>query len=82
MTAETRTRASNMTFSVPEDIKRRAQTRRDVNWSAVVSQTIEERLQALELMDRVLANSRLTRKDVDELSDVINTAIAKRHGIK
>lgn len=71
-----------MTFTIPEEVKRRAQTRRDVNWSAVVAQTIEERLQALELMDRVLANSRLTRKDVDELSDVINSAIAKRHGLK
>lgn len=82
MTADTRQRASNMTFTVPEDVKRRAQTRRDVNWSAVITQIIEERLQALDLMDRVLANSRLTKKDVEELSDVINSAIAKRHGLK
>ncbi len=74
-------RAANMTFTVPEDVKKRAQARRDVNWSAVVTQTIEERLKALELMDRLLAKSRLTQGDVDEIADMIDTAMAKRHGL-
>ena len=69
-----------MTFTVPDETKKRAQARRDVNWSAVVTQTIEERLKALELMDRVLANSRLTQRDVDEIADQIDSAMAKRLG--
>jgi hypothetical protein len=73
-------RASNMTFSIPEQVKRRAQARRDVNWSAVVAMTIEERLKALDLVDRLLAKSQLTPKDVDELANAIDDAVAKRHG--
>ena len=74
-------RPSNMTFSIPLEVKRRAQARRDVNWSAVVTMTIEERLRALELMDHLLERSRLTRTDVDELSRVLDTAVAKRLGL-
>lgn len=70
-----------MTFTVPEAVKKRAQARRDVNWSAVVTQTIQERLKALDLMDRLLASSRLTLKDVDEIADAIDTAVARRHGL-
>lgn len=70
-----------MTFSIPEPVKRRAQARHDVNWSAVVTQTIKERLKALDLMDRLLAGSRLTPKDVDEIADAIDSAVAKRHGL-
>ncbi len=70
-----------MTFTVPEALKERAQARRDVNWSAVVTQTIQERLKALDLMDRLLARSRLTLKDVDEIADAIDTAVARRHGL-
>lgn len=73
-------RASNMTFSIPEQVRRRAQARRDVNWSAVVAMTIDERLKALDLMDRLLAKSQLTPKDVDELASAIDGAVAKRHG--
>ncbi len=70
-----------MTFSVPEELKGRARARRDVNWSAIVTQTIQERLKALELMDRVLARSRLSKSDVDEVAEAIDRAIAKRHGL-
>ncbi len=70
-----------MTFTVPDAVKKRAQARRDVNWSAVVTQTIQERLKALDLMDRLLASSRLTLKDVDEIADAIDTAVARRHGL-
>jgi hypothetical protein len=81
MAANSKRRVAHMTFSIPETTKRRAQARRDVNWSAVVAQTIEERLKALDLMDRVLGASQLTEKDVDELADVLDSAVAKRHGL-
>lgn len=42
-----------MTFTVPAEVRRRAQARRDVNWSAVVAQAIEEKLAALEFADEL-----------------------------
>lgn len=71
-----------MTFTVPEPVKKRAQARRDVNWSAVVTQAIEERLDALELADRIAAKSKLTPADVDELAALIDDAMARAYGVK
>ena len=70
-----------MTFSVPARIKKRAQARSDVNWSAVVAKTIEQKLASLELADRLATKSRLTEADVDELADLVDAAMAKHFGL-
>lgn len=70
-----------MTFTVPAELKKRLQAREDINWSNVVAKALQERLDALEFMDRVLAKSRLTQEDVDEIADKINTGMAKRLGL-
>lgn len=70
-----------MTFTVPEDLKERAQARRDVNWSAVVTKAIEEKLAALELADRIAERSDLTEDDVDEIADLVDEAMAERFGL-
>lgn len=74
--------ASRMTFSVPEGVKKKAQHRRDVNWSGVVTKAIEDRIKVLELADRLAAQSKLTEKDVDELAKKINRSMARRLGIE
>ena len=81
MPASQKRKVAHMTFSVPDSVKRRAQARRDVNWSAVVTKSIKDRLRALEFMDRVLADSRLTQADVDELADAVDTAMARKLGL-
>lgn len=72
---------NRMTFSVPDDIKRKAQRRHDVNWSGVVAKAIEDRLKVLEVADRLAAKSRLTEKDVEELSKKVNKSMARRLGL-
>jgi hypothetical protein len=76
-----REKTSNMTFSIPARLKKRAQSRSDVNWSAVVARAIEERLTGLELLDRITARTHLTQRDVDELADLVDTAMAKHFGV-
>lgn len=71
-----------MTFSVPGPLKRKAQKRQDVNWSAVVSKAIETKLAELELADRLASKSRLTLEDVDEISQLVDEAMAKKFGAK
>ncbi len=70
-----------MTFTVPARIKERAQARGDVNWSAVVAKTIEQKLASLELADRLAAKSQLTEADVDELAHLVDRAMAKHFGL-
>jgi hypothetical protein len=69
--------AERMTFTVPKKVKKKAQARRDVNWSAIVSKAIEDKLVALELADRVFAKSRLTEDDVEEFADLIDEAMVR-----
>ena len=71
-----------MTFSIPKPLKKRAQKRRDVNWSAVVARAVERKLAELELADRIASRSKLTSSDVAELSDIIDAAMSKHFGAK
>lgn len=70
-----------MTFTVPEELKDRAQARNDVNWSAVVSKAIEEKLAALEVADRIASRSKLTEEDVDELAAEIDEHLREHFGV-
>ncbi|HEX9816797.1 MAG TPA: hypothetical protein VGB18_07445 [Candidatus Thermoplasmatota archaeon] len=79
--AGSKRKSANMTFSIPEKLKERAQKRADVNWSAVVAQAIEERLNGLELLDRITAKTHLTEHDVEDLADVVDTAMANHFGV-
>lgn len=81
MPATARAKSANMTFSIPERLKERAQRRADVNWSAVVAQAIEERLNGLEILDRITARTHLSGRDVEDLANVVDTAMAKHFGV-
>lgn len=70
-----------MTFSVPPQLKKRAQARRDMNWSGVVQRAIEDRLDFLERADRVLAKSRLTMKDVERIGRKVKRRMAEHYGL-
>lgn len=70
-----------MTFTVPEELKDNAQQRDDVNWSAVVTRAIEEKLATLELADRIAQRSQLTPEDVEELADAVDEAMAEHYGV-
>ena len=68
-----------MTFTVPAAVKKKAQAQRDVNWSAVVAQAIEKRIKLFEDLDRFAQKSKLTQKDVDEISSTINRNMARHY---
>lgn len=78
-------RVSHMTFSVPEDLKRRAQQRRDVNWSGFVATAIARRLEAMQEVDRReqgdSARGRGPGSDPWALAKQIR-AVGRDHGIK
>ena len=74
--------AERMTFTVPPELKRKAQQRRDVNWSAVVARAIEERLLTFEMLENASRSSRLTQRDVDEITSSVNQSMAEHYGRK
>jgi len=71
----------NMTLSLPEQLHKKMKQHPELKWSDVARQAFEKRLKDLETlawMDKVLANSKLTEKDVDEISHKIKADIRKR----
>nr|WP_254283208.1 hypothetical protein [Halomicroarcula limicola] len=44
----------------------------EINWSEVTRQAIQEKIEALEVMDELTGESELTENDVQEIADKIN----------
>ncbi len=68
---------TNITLSVPEALYKRMQNYNELKWSVVVRNTIEKKLDDLELMDKLAAKVGLTQKDADEIAALIKADLAK-----
>lgn len=71
----------NMTLAVPEDLHKIMDRHKDVKWTEVARQAMWEKARKLELMDKLLAKSKLTEKDAEKIGHKIKHGIAKRHGL-
>ena len=63
---------TNLTLSVPEELHEKMKKHSEIRWSEVVRKSISEKIEDLELMDKLTNKSRLTQADVDELAHKIN----------
>lgn len=76
---------ATLTLSVSKKLKQEMNDLRGINWSEETRQFLEqriERLKALKKLDKLLKNSKLTEKDVEELGAKIKAGIAARHNEK
>lgn len=62
---------TNITLAIPNDLHERMRKHSEIRWSEVVRKSIEQKVQLLEVMDRIAQKSKLTKDDVDELSHKI-----------
>ena len=67
-----------ITVNVDDDLKERMENHPEINWSEVTRQAIEEKVEALEVMDELTSESELTEDDVQEIADKINESGRKR----
>lgn len=72
---------TNMTLSIPEELHKKMKQMSEVKWSEIARRAIEERVNDLEIMNKIASKSKLTKKDVEEISKKIKRGIAKRHGL-
>lgn len=68
-----------VTISIPADLKKKMNQIKEMNWSAVARQAIEEKVHALELMNHLLRNSELTETDVETAAREINKKLVKHY---
>ena len=72
---------TNMTLAVPEDLHEIMKKHNQIKWSEVARQALWDHARKLELMDKLLAKSKLREEDALEIGRKINKGIARRHGL-
>ena len=72
---------TNMTLAVPEDLHEIMRKHAEIKWSEIARQALWEHARKLELMDKLLAKSKLTEEDALDIGRKINKGIARRHGL-
>jgi len=68
----------NITLAISDDLHQKMKEHSEIRWSEVVRKTITERIEDLELMDKLTKKSKLTQRDVDEIAQKIDSGVAKR----
>lgn len=59
---------TNMTLAIEDDLRERMKKHSEIRWSEVVRKSIWQRVELLEALDKIASKSKLTMKDVDEIS--------------
>jgi predicted lactoylglutathione lyase len=67
-----------LTVNIDDELKERMEKHPEINWSEVTRQAIQEKIEALEVMDELTSESELTESDVQEIADKINESGRKR----
>jgi hypothetical protein len=62
----------NVTLSIPEELHEKMKRHSEIRWSEVVRKSISEKIEDLEVMDKLTKRSKLTQADVDEIAHKIN----------
>jgi hypothetical protein len=64
-------------IKIPEDLEFLKNVPK-VDWSILLNEMIKSKLEEISRLKKIVSKSKLTQKDVEELSDKVNTALAKR----
>ena len=68
----------NITLSVPENLHKRMKNFSEIRWSEVARKALEQKINDLETLENIATKSKLTKKDVEEISKKIKRAAAIR----
>ena len=69
---------ANITLSVPDKIHKQMKHFSEVRWSEVARKAIIEKIELLQLAERLASKSKLTEKDVKEFSKKIKSNASER----
>ncbi|MFC1682081.1 hypothetical protein ACFL0X_00515 [Nanoarchaeota archaeon] len=67
-----------ITIDIPEDVAFISNVP-SLNWSLVVTKMLQLKLEELAKLKKITSESKLTEKDVDELTNKINESMSKRY---
>ena len=61
----------NITLALPEELQEKMKRHSEIRWSEVVRKSISNKVEILDVMDKITKKSKLTKKDIDEISHKI-----------
>ncbi|MDI6888867.1 MAG: hypothetical protein QMC78_04135 [Methanocellales archaeon] len=70
---------ANITLAIPEELHRIVKQHSEVKWSEIARRAMWDYARRLELMDKIVAKSKLTEEDVKELDHKLKKAIFKHY---
>ncbi len=70
---------TNLTLSIPDDLKAKMNHFPEINWSEVARQAIMEKTQVLERMQHLLSGSKLTEQDTLKIGREIKRRMWKKY---
>ena len=73
---------TNVTLAIPEELHNRMKEHSEIRWSEVIRKTIAEKVDDLEMMDKLSGKNKLTKEDIEELSQKIDSSVAHKLGLK
>lgn len=62
---------TNITLAIPEELHEKMKLHSEIRWSEVVRKSISQKVEMLDVMNKIASKSKLTQKDVDEISKKI-----------
>ncbi len=68
----------NITLSVPDNIHKQMKNFSEVRWSEVARKAILEKLELLQLAEKLVKKSKLTEEDVKKFNKKVKTSANKR----
>ena len=72
----------NITLAIPEDLHAKMKEHSEIRWSEVVRKTILQKIEDLDMMDKLTAKSKLTQKDVNEIAGKVDSAVARKLNLR
>jgi len=70
---------TNLTLSIPDDLKAKMRHFPEINWSAVARQAIAEKTRVLEQMQALLSRSQLTEPEALTIGRTIKRRMWKKY---
>lgn len=62
---------TNITLAIPEELHEKMRQHSEIRWSEVVRKSINDKIEILEMMDKIAKKSTLTQKDVEDIAKKI-----------
>ena len=71
----------NMTLAIPADLKEKMDHFKEINWSEVARQAINQKVLLMEKMNRFFSKSTLNDADIEKYAGQIKKAVLRKHKV-